>query len=96
MNYVELTNEQRRQLIDMQQAFRVWRPAVETLDALGTMRVQTSKGSRYVYEVHSTVRKSLGRETPALKKKKADHDAQRNDNRIHLSALPFPPYRLAS
>lgn len=79
MNYVELTNEQRRQLIDMQQAFRVWRPAVETLDALGTMRVQTSKGSRYVYEVHSTVRKSLGRETPALKKKKADHDAQRND-----------------
>lgn len=79
MNYHELSNEQRRQLIDVQQAFSVWRPAIMEFESLGTMRVQSSKGNRYVYEVHSTVRKSLGRETPALLKKKAAHDAKRAD-----------------
>lgn len=79
MNYRELSNEQRRQLIDVQQAFSVWRPAVMELESLGTMRVQSSKGKRYVYEVHSTVRKSLGRESPVLLKKKATHDAKRAD-----------------
>jgi hypothetical protein len=79
MNYHELSNEQRRQLIDTQQVFSVWRPAVVDLESLGTMRVQSSKGNRYVYKVHSTVRKSLGRESPALLKVKTAHDAKRAD-----------------
>lgn len=79
MNFTELTNEQRRQVIDVQQAFSVWRPALVEFEALGTMRAQSSKGQRYMYEVHGTVRKSLGRETLALKRKKAAHDARRSE-----------------
>jgi len=77
LNFAELTNEQRRQLIDAQQAFGIWHPAVAELEALGTMRAQSSKGRRYMYEVHGTVRKSLGRESPQLVKAKAAHDARR-------------------
>jgi hypothetical protein len=77
MAFPELTNEQRRQLIDAQQAFAAWRPAARELDKLGTLRAQASKGRRYVYEVHGTVRKSLGPETPSLIKRKAQHDARR-------------------
>jgi hypothetical protein len=87
MDYVELTNEQRRQLIDAQQAFAVWRPAALELDALGTLRVQSSKGRRYMYEVHGTVRKSLGPETPALIKQKAKHDARRADLEARVRTL---------
>lgn len=77
MKYAELSNEQRRQFIDVQQAFGAWRPAAKELARLGTLRAQASKGKRYMYEVHGTVRKSLGPETQALIKKKAQHDARR-------------------
>lgn len=77
LNFTELTNEQRRQFIDAQQAFGVWRPAVIELESLGTMRAQASKGKRYMYEVHGSVRKSLGRETPDLIRKKVAHGARR-------------------
>lgn len=77
MNIPELSNEQRRQLIDAQQVFAGWRPASRELTAIGTLRSQASKGKRYMYEVHGNVRKSLGRETPALLKRKAAHDARR-------------------
>jgi hypothetical protein len=73
----EFSNEQRRQLIDAQQAFAAWRPAAFELDTLGTLRTQVSKGKRYMYEVHGSVRRSLGRETPALLKQKERHDARR-------------------
>lgn len=76
-NFVELSNEQRRQLVDVQQAYRVWHDAVSQLEALGTMRAQVSKGRRYMYKVHGTVRKSLGRETPELVKAKAALDTRR-------------------
>jgi hypothetical protein len=77
MAFAELSNEQRRQLIDAQQAFAAWRPAAGELDRLGTLRSQVSKGTRYMYEVHGSVRKSLGRETPSLLRRKAQHDARR-------------------
>ena len=77
MTLPELSNEQRRQLIDAQQAFGSWRPAAIELAKLGTLRSQSSKGKRYMYEVHGTVRKSLGPETQALIKRKAQHDARR-------------------
>jgi hypothetical protein len=77
MAFAELSNEQRRQLIDAQQAFAAWRPAAGELDRLGTLRSQVSKGNRYMYEVHGSVRKSLGRETPSLLRRKAQHDARR-------------------
>jgi len=77
MAFPELSNEQRRQLIDVQQAYGAWRPAAIELAALGTLRAQSSKGKRYMYEVHGTVRKSLGRETQALIRRKAQHDTRR-------------------
>lgn len=77
LNFSELTIEQRRQLIDAQQAFGIWRPAAFELESMGTMRAQASKGKRYMYAVHGTVRKSLGRETPQLIAKKVAHDARR-------------------
>jgi len=76
MNFVELSNEQRRQLIDAQQAYSAWRPSAMELSKLGTMRAQASKGRRYMYKVHGSVRKSLGPETPALIRQKAEHDAK--------------------
>lgn len=77
LNFIEFSNEQRRQIIDAQQAFSVWRPSVLELEAMGTMRAQVSKGKRYMYEVHGSVRKTLGRETPQLITRKAAHDARR-------------------
>jgi len=77
MNFIELTNEQRRQLIDAQQAFAAWRPASFELEGLGSLVWHTSKGRRYLYEKHFKVQKSLGRETPELVRKKTAHDAKR-------------------
>jgi hypothetical protein len=77
LDIAELSNEQRRQLVDVHQAFSVWHPAAMELERMGTMRAQCSKGRRYMYAVWGTVRKSLGRETPALKRQKAELDAKR-------------------
>ena len=77
MEFLELTNEQRRQLIDAQQVYAVWRPASAELERMGSLIWQTSRGKRYLTEQHRKVRKSLGRETPELKTKKAAHDAKR-------------------
>lgn len=72
MNFVEMDNEQRRQFIDVQQAYATWRPARLELDGIGSMHWQRTKGIRYLIEKHGAVRKSLGRETPELIKKKAE------------------------
>jgi hypothetical protein len=87
MSFPELSNEQRRQLIDAQQVFSGLRPAARELAKMGTMRSQMSKGRRYIYEVHGTVRKSLGLETPALLKAKAEHDARRSALRRNVQAM---------
>jgi hypothetical protein len=77
MEFIELSNEQRRQLIDAQQVYASWRPAAAELERMGSLIWQTSKGKRYLCEQHHRVRKSLGRETPQLKAKKEAHDAKR-------------------
>lgn len=41
------------------------------------MRIQSSKGNRYMYEAHGKVRRSLGRVTSELLARKATHDARR-------------------
>jgi Nucleotidyltransferase len=79
MDLHELSNEQRRQLIDAQQAFHSWRQNSKALRDLGTLRWQSSKGQRYLYEVHDGVRKSVGRETPALVQRKVRHDEERQE-----------------
>jgi hypothetical protein len=87
MNFAELSNEQRRQLIDAQQAYAAWRPASRGLSELGSLIWQTSKGKRYLVEQHHKIRKSLGRETPELRKRKQEHDAKRAALKSRISAL---------
>jgi hypothetical protein len=77
MEFAELSNEQRRQLVDAQQVYSAWRPASAELARMGSLIWQTSRGKRYLTEQHGKVRKSLGRETPELKAKKEAHDARR-------------------
>jgi hypothetical protein len=77
MEFIELTNEQRRQLIDAQQVYAAWRPASADLECMGSLIWQTSRGKRYLTEQHGKVRKSLGRETPELTAKKETHVAKR-------------------
>jgi hypothetical protein len=43
MNFLEMDNEQRRQLIDAQQAYATWRPAAVALKGIGSMHWQRSK-----------------------------------------------------
>lgn len=76
MDIPELSNEQRRQLIDAQQVFQSWRPVATELNARRTLYWNTSKGIRYLYAKQNGVRTPLGRETPELAQQKADHDAR--------------------
>lgn len=87
MIFAELSNEQRRQLIDAQQAFTAWHPSTVEFETLGTMRAQSSKGKRYMYEVHGTVRRSLGRETPELIAQKNKLDAHREALKNRIKSL---------
>ena len=75
--YSELSNEQRRQLVDVMQVFAGYYRASKDFDQLGSLHWQSSKGNRYLYEKRHGLRKSLGRETPALVQRKADHDLRR-------------------
>ena len=77
MDFVEMDNEQRRQLIDVQQAYSSWRPAKQELDGLGSMHWQSTKGIRYLIDKRGTIRKSLGRESTELIKKKTDFETRK-------------------
>lgn len=82
-----MSNEQRRQLIDVQQTYSALRPASTELDRMGTMSILTVKGRRYVYENHGKVRKSLGPATPELVKRKSDHDERRKALRARTVSI---------
>ena len=56
LNYAEMSNEQRRQLIDAQQAHAVFWPASLDLNRMGSLIVSTSRGKQYVYEAHGKPR----------------------------------------
>lgn len=79
MNPQELTNEQRRQLIDAGQLFKAWHDADRQFrqSYRGTMRWQRSKGReylyRYTYEGPSRTGQSLGLRSAETEKLKADY-----------------------
>lgn len=87
MDFAELSEEQRRQLIDVQQLFSAWRPAAMDLETSGRLYWNTSKGHRYLYEQRFGERKSLGRETAELKRRKVDNDARIKALRARVKAL---------
>ena len=87
LHYAELSNEQRRQLIDVQQAFSAFRPASIRLGNMGTMSTVTVKGRQYIYENHGKVRKSLGPATPTLLTKKTEHDGTRKALKLRVDTI---------
>lgn len=95
MDYVEMDSEQRRQLIDAQQAFATWRPASLELDGIGSMHWQTSKGKRYLIEKHGAIRKSLGRESPELVRRKLEFDIRKKALKARYEATGKRLQRMA-
>lgn len=87
MDFSELSLEQRRQLIDAQQIYSAWRPPAMERAVMGGFYWNTSKGHRYLYEKREGKRRSLGRETPELTKKKAQHDQRTKELRKRLRPL---------
>jgi hypothetical protein len=64
MHLTELTNEQRRQFIDVRQAFASWRDA-DRKDISGSLRWVSRKGAEYLYRKSGKSERSLGRRSPA-------------------------------
>ncbi|MBC7770315.1 MAG: hypothetical protein H7124_16155 [Phycisphaerales bacterium] len=87
MLYSELSEEQRRQLIDVQQLFDAWRPVDRDMEMSPRLAWHTSKGKRYLYEKVQGNRKSLGRETPALARRKVENDARMKTLRARVRRL---------
>jgi len=93
MEIVELTNEQRRQLIDVKQAFQVWRAAHRQFanSYKGTVRWKKSKGQDYLYRTvyrgDHEIAKSLGPRSPRTEKLKEDYASARLRLRQRLSKL---------
>ncbi len=81
MAYVEMSPEQRRQLVDAQQLYAAWRPSNLHVARTGSLFWNTSKGRRYLYRKKSGVSTSLGPETPDLIAKKARRDEMVKRNR---------------
>ena len=93
MELAELTNEQRRQLIDVKQAFDVWRTAQRQFanSYKGTLRWRKSKGNKYLYRTvyrgPLEISKSLGRRSPETEKIKEDYTNARARLRQRLSKV---------
>ncbi len=92
MKFPELSNEQRRQLVDAQQAFKVWREADQEFrhgyppiykGFRATMRWKPVNGREYLYRGD----KSLGLRSPETERIKADYTDQRTKLRARLTRL---------
>jgi len=92
MKLRELSNEQRRQLIDAQQAFRAWREAAQEFrhgypplykGFRATMRWKRVQGKEYLYRGES----SLGLRSRETERIKADYSDQRTKLRGRLTRL---------
>jgi hypothetical protein len=94
MELAELTNEQRRQLIDVKQAFDVWRSAQRQFanSYKGTLRWKKSKDHEYLYRTvyrgTLEISKSLGRRSPRTEKIKEDYTNSRTRLRQRLPNAP--------
>jgi len=79
MGYPELSNEQRRQLIDAGQLFKTWHDAERQfrLSYRGTVRWRMSKGRQYLYRTEyrgsAEISKSLGPRSASTEKLKAEY-----------------------
>src|ERR1700730_373814 len=76
MRFTELSNEQRRQLIDVGQAFVAWREATRK-GSRGSLLWVTRKGTEYLYRKAGKSERSLGRRSLATEALVAEHKQQR-------------------
>jgi hypothetical protein len=92
MKLRELSNEQRRQLVDAQQAFKIWREADQEFrhgypplykGYRATMRWKPIGGRQYLYRGD----KSLGLRSPDTERIKAEYADQRTKLRTRLTRL---------
>lgn len=89
----EMTNEQRRQLIDVQQVYLPYREAgrqfLHSYDGKysGSMRWVKRGGTEYLYRKIRNVEKSLGPRSPETEAIKADYVRQRAALRARLNTL---------
>jgi hypothetical protein len=77
MYLTELTNEQRRQLIDVVQVFAAWRDA-DRKAVSGSLRWVSRKGAEYLYRKSGKSERSLGRRSPATEAIMNEHSRVRN------------------
>src|SRR5713226_3057347 len=76
MRLTELSNEQRRQLIDAAQVFATWRDAAHKA-VPGSLRWVTRKGAEYLYRKTGKSERSLGRRSPATEAIVTEHNLLR-------------------
>jgi len=89
MQLTELTADQRRQLIDAQQAFRAWRAADREFrhSYRGEMHWRRVDGREYLSRKYHKVWEQLGRRSPETEKIKEDYTTQRTALRSRLTRL---------
>jgi hypothetical protein len=89
MALIELDNEQRRELINMQQTFDAWRTADHEFrhSYKGRMRWKKACGQEYLYRVQGKVEKSLGPKSPETEKIKTDYTEARTRLKRRATAL---------
>jgi hypothetical protein len=105
MRFSELENDQRRQLIDAQQLFSVWREAAKEFrhSYQGSMHWRRKSGTDYLYRIYPDHETSLGRRSPETEQVKSSYTEQRTSlkqrvtktrNRIEKMAVVNRAYRL--
>jgi hypothetical protein len=90
MSFVELDNEQRRQLVDATQAFEAWRAADREFrhSYRGAMHWRTSKGKEYLGRKYGrNWEESLGARSPETERIKADYTEARTRLRQRVTRL---------
>jgi hypothetical protein len=85
----ELTADQRRQLVDAQQAFRSWRTADREFrhSYRGQMHWRKVGGREYLSRKYHKVWEEIGIRTPETEKIKEDYQTQRTALRVRLTRL---------
>jgi hypothetical protein len=90
MDYPELTLDQRRHLIDVQQRFEAWRTADRMFreSNKGAMAWKRVGAKEYLYRiVDRRIQKSLGPRSPETERLKQDYMASRTANRARLTQM---------
>lgn len=90
MVFPELSLDQRRQLINVQQKFEAWREADRAFrdSNKGSMTWKRVAGREYLYRiVSSRIQKSLGVRSTATEKLKSDYTASRSASRTRVTKM---------